>query len=433
MSKFLIAHSDDEDYEELNLKCIQNNKKYQEKPIYNISEFLKGYNSRFNRIKVSGEGLSGIIIQKQVFSSVPVESENVDLIISNAKVHYDSMKRIGEEADAIICQFYNMGSSEEQVNRRGNYYRGYLEHIIEYEKHLSKRIEGVITYRGMAMSEENIKNEYRVGETYYWTSFHSVTLARSSAEIFLMMNPTQGNLNVVFQIELTNEVKQSKYYLKGYAQTSHLEEVILLPFFSFNVAEKRIFLDPHTDTRKAVIILKECRSELYGRGIHIEFTSAHDIYFVWNDVNINAATNFKYFQLLFELDKLKRVLFFHSMVETRTYINSRFRETFFIMSDGLPGCSSLPQIGGGKGKIALVLMFKGMEYEHWVKNNLQSQCLELIINYISHWVDITKTSKTGDIHGILLKDVIGIEENSINRKESPRKVGKKDTKCCHII
>ena len=413
--------------------------------ITQIVEFVKEYNKAFNKLKIDGEGCS-LIMQKQIFNNNYHENDlremQEEIIECNIPSHCKTMKALGLYPNPIIAQYYSLYENKtpvEILKGRGNHYHKYIRYILSHEKHLSKRIENIYVYRGCSMTEAMFNSTYKEGNSYYFSLFTNTTLAAPLAHTFMMVN--SHALNILFIIQLSNEVLYTKYFLKGYSSANHVHEVILLPFFAFQVVEKRLFLDPHTDKRKGVIVIKEIKSDLGGRGIHVEFTPSSDIYFVWKDIGLNDPHDYKYIELLEKLELLEgRITYFHTMYIARQYVAQHQMQTYFIMTDGsIHAENSEFDASKGetksKGNVAVILLLTSNEYNKWVNENKISPCFQLVLKYISEWVENRKKSRNLD-NQLFEDELTKIRESYIqetNTKENPTKTLKKTSKCCRIL
>ena len=368
-----------------------------------VKDFLKGYNQAVNDLKAENSSKCVVAEEKIFASEVDIATFNyigkkVDPTYQSEFLNYSSP---GHFPDNIMNELEFQSEEEQKAGRfylRGSpavdclklytadtsfysrlntslaqknfgMYSEYLKTLLYYEKHLSPIIPGNIVYRGMTIPTDCLKGCYKEGQKYFWTAFNSSTLSESIAQNFMLMGNPNG-IPVLFQIQLNPKNTHNKYYLKDYSVYSNEEEVLLLPYFSFKVREKKIFIDPHTHTRKALVHLKEVKTNYYGNGMQTELTTKGKVLFAWTDQNIYNYENSRYRKMLKELLQ-DRISCSNNMSRIRQDLNNKVNNKFFIISNGMEKEEFVKEIGF-YGNVAAILIFTSSnrlkECQGWMKD-----------------------------------------------------------------
>ena len=399
----------------------------------NVLEFLKGYNQKVNDLK-SQKMSKCVVAEEKIFAS-EVETATYKFITKEVDSTYESRfltyPTPGHFPECIMTQLKCQSQMEHEAGRfylRGSpavdclklytaespfysrlnsslaekefdLYSEFLSTLLYYEKHLSPVIPGYTVYRGMTITADCLKGSYKEGQKYFWTAFNSSTLSESIAQNFMLMGNPNG-IPVLFQIQLNPKNTHNKYYLKDYSVYSNEEEVLLLPYFSFKVREKKIFIDPHTHTRKALVHLKEVKTNYYGNGMQTELTTQGKVYFVWTDQNINNPENSQYQRVLKDLLG-DRVSCSDNMPRTRQCLNDNVNNTYFVISNGMGKEEFVKEIGF-YGNVAGIVVFTSSyrlkECKMWMKDAKVKGVFDNftdVVDYLVEWCQQTGRIRKG--------------------------------------
>ena len=244
-------------------------------------------------------------------------------------------------------------------------YKDILTTFLFYEKHLSPNIPSNTLYRGITLTEELLRKFYKEGRTYYWSSFSSTSVNEEIAHSFMLLHSNRG-IGTLFKIIVDLNTKWNKYNMKNYSYYEE-EEVLLLPYFKFEVRKKILFFDPHTGQKRAIILLKEIPTHFYGRGDSIFQTLEWKLGVIWTDPEVMKPKNAQYRANLTTVlaQNNINIEFITSKGDTKYICNKEKDIVFVLISNGFGATEFVQEISLFTSVIKMCIFTSGNRLEEW--------------------------------------------------------------------
>lgn len=180
-------------------------------------------------------------------------------------------------------------------------------------------------YRCILLEEdgekENFKkhlNQYFVNMVYHWPSFTSCSKNLVNCQSFLFGE----GIGVIFEIELDANNKKNKVDISNISAVSYEQEILLLPYFRFQVLNKTSEkLDGKSYTK---ILVKECPGLVLNYKI------------IWFDPIVNNSENQEYQNCIRIANEKVELIVFEEMNKAREYLENT-DQPVFVMSCGSKG------------------------------------------------------------------------------------------------
>jgi len=214
-------------------------------------------------------------------------------------------------------------------------------------------------YRGISLVEKsengNFKehiNQYIRGMVLHWPCITSCTKTLEKCETFVM----KMEIGVIFEIEIDANNRTNKVDLEAISYFSEEMEILLFPFFKFEVTDKK------TIKFAGRIYTLICVKEIEGLVLNYKM--------IWFDPYVNVEENMFYQEMIKNNNPKVELILFTEMKAAVEFIN-KMEHPAFVMSCGSQGEAFLGFIHEND-KVVKMFIFTSEEkrqfHENWTKN-----------------------------------------------------------------